>query len=61
EGGRHAPDYVVKLLVPLPDAARLAAAAGALAVTRPGAQDAVPDAADVVALAEHAANPDRPT
>ncbi|MFB8229867.1 ribokinase [Cellulosimicrobium sp. NPDC055967] len=35
----------------LPDAARLAAAAGALAVTRPGAQDAVPDGADVVALA----------
>ncbi|MFI8522986.1 ribokinase [Promicromonospora sukumoe] len=34
-------------------AARLAGAAGALAVTRPGAQDAVPDAADVVALAEH--------
>ena len=33
-------------------AARLAGAAGALAVTRPGAQDAVPDAADVVALAE---------
>ncbi|CPU65825.1 Uncharacterised protein [Mycobacteroides abscessus] len=30
-------------------------------MTRPGAQDAVPDAADVVALAEHAANPDRPT
>ncbi|MGO1339812.1 MAG: PfkB family carbohydrate kinase, partial [Cellulosimicrobium funkei] len=45
----------------LPDAARLAAAAGALAVTRPGAQDAVPDAADDVALAERAANPDRPT
>jgi len=39
----------------LPDAARLAAAAGALAVTRPGAQDAVPDAADVVALAERTA------
>jgi ribokinase len=39
----------------LPDAARLAAAAGALAVTRSGAQDAVPDAADVVALAERAA------
>ncbi|ARU51122.1 ribokinase [Cellulosimicrobium cellulans] len=38
----------------LPDAARLAAAAGALAVTRPGAQDAVPDAADVVALARRA-------
>jgi ribokinase len=36
----------------LSDAARLAGAAGALAVTRPGAQDAVPDAADVVALAE---------
>lgn len=36
----------------LPRAARLAGAAGALAVTRPGAQDAVPDAADVVALAE---------
>ncbi|MFD7308684.1 ribokinase [Promicromonospora sp. NPDC059942] len=34
-------------------AARLAGAAGALAVTRPGAQDAVPDAAAVVALAEH--------
>ncbi|MFJ3408130.1 ribokinase [Promicromonospora sp. NPDC090134] len=33
-------------------AARLAGAAGALAVTRPGAQDAVPDAAAVVALAE---------
>jgi ribokinase len=38
----------------LPDAARLAAAAGALAVTRPGAQDAVPEAADVVALAHRA-------
>jgi ribokinase len=35
----------------LADAARLAGAAGALAVTRPGAQDAVPDADDVVALA----------
>ena len=35
----------------LADAARLAGAAGALAVTRPGAQDAVPHAADVVALA----------
>jgi ribokinase len=35
----------------LVEAARLAGAAGALAVTRPGAQDAVPDAADVVALA----------
>jgi len=35
----------------LVQAARLAGAAGALAVTRPGAQDAVPDAADVVALA----------
>lgn len=34
------------------DAARLAGAAGALAVTRPGAQDAVPAAADVAALAE---------
>jgi len=33
-------------------AARVAGAAGALAVTRFGAQDAVPDAADVVALAE---------
>ncbi|MEV0890360.1 ribokinase [Promicromonospora sp. NPDC050262] len=33
-------------------AAHLAGSAGALAVTRPGAQDAVPDAADVVALAE---------
>jgi ribokinase len=32
-------------------AARLAGAAGALAVTRSGAQDAVPEAADVVALA----------
>ena len=36
----------------LVEAARLAGAAGALAVTRSGAQDAVPDAADVVALAE---------
>ncbi|MFD2792507.1 ribokinase [Promicromonospora vindobonensis] len=36
----------------LGDAARLAGAAGALAVTRPGAQDAVPAAADVAALAE---------
>lgn len=36
----------------LVESARLAGAAGALAVTRPGAQDAVPDAADVVALAE---------
>ncbi|MBD8078615.1 ribokinase [Cellulosimicrobium arenosum] len=36
----------------LPDAARLASAAGALAVTRPGAQDAVPSAAEVVALSE---------
>ncbi|GAA4701854.1 ribokinase [Promicromonospora umidemergens] len=36
----------------LVDAARLAGAAGALAVTRPGAQDAVPEAADVAALAE---------
>jgi ribokinase len=35
----------------LVEAARLAGAAGALAVTRSGAQDAVPDAADVVALA----------
>jgi ribokinase len=35
----------------LVEAARLAGAAGALAVTRAGAQDAVPDAADVVALA----------
>jgi ribokinase len=35
----------------LADAARLAGAAGALAVTRPGAQDSVPAAADVVALA----------
>ncbi|WP_435737405.1 ribokinase [Cellulosimicrobium sp. PMB13] len=35
----------------LPTAARLAAAAGALAVTRRGAQDAVPDEHDVVALA----------
>lgn len=33
-------------------AARLAGAAGALAVTRPGAQDAVPDADAVVALVE---------
>ncbi|MFE7505811.1 ribokinase [Promicromonospora sp. NPDC057488] len=39
-------------LAGLARAARLAGAAGALAVTRPGAQDAVPDAADVVALAE---------
>lgn len=45
----------------LPDAARLAAAAGALAVTRPGAQDAVPDAADVVALARRAEDSARPT
>ncbi|WP_353708177.1 ribokinase [Cellulosimicrobium sp. ES-005] len=45
----------------LPDAARLAAAAGALAVTRPGAQDAVPDAADVVALARRAEGLTRPT
>lgn len=36
------------------DAARLATAAAALAVTRPGAQDAVPDAADVAALAGRA-------
>ncbi|GAB2471943.1 ribokinase [Promicromonospora xylanilytica] len=36
----------------LTDAARLAGAAGALAVTRPGAQDAVPDAAEVAALAD---------
>ncbi|WP_454042558.1 ribokinase [Cellulosimicrobium sp. Marseille-Q8652] len=35
----------------LVDAARLAAAAGALAVARPGAQDAVPAAADVATLA----------
>ncbi|WP_251149742.1 ribokinase [Cellulosimicrobium sp. Marseille-Q4280] len=35
----------------LTEAARRAAAAGALAVGRPGAQDAVPDEADVVALA----------
>ncbi|SKC71743.1 ribokinase [Krasilnikoviella flava] len=35
----------------LPEAARLAAAAGALAVTRPGAQDAVPAASEVAALA----------
>jgi len=35
----------------LADAARLAAAAGALAVTRPGAQDAVPAASEVAALA----------
>lgn len=35
----------------LVDAARLATAAAALAVTRPGAQDAVPSAADVAALA----------
>ncbi|MFI6424302.1 ribokinase [Promicromonospora sp. NPDC050880] len=39
-------------LAGLAQAARLAGAAGALAVTRPGAQDAVPDAADVAALAE---------
>ncbi|PUB27037.1 ribokinase [Promicromonospora sp. AC04] len=36
----------------LVEAAQVAGAAGALAVTRFGAQDAVPDAADVVALAE---------
>jgi ribokinase len=36
----------------LVDAARVAGAAGALAVTRVGAQDAVPDAAAVAALAE---------
>jgi ribokinase len=35
----------------LPDAARLASAAGALAVTRPGAQEAVPTAVEVAALA----------
>ncbi|MGF0116944.1 ribokinase [Promicromonospora sp. Marseille-Q5078] len=35
----------------LPEAARLAAAAGALAVTRRGAQDAVPGATEVAALA----------
>ncbi|RPF23399.1 ribokinase [Myceligenerans xiligouense] len=35
----------------LDDAARLATAAGALAVTCPGAQDAIPTAADVAALA----------
>ncbi|ALG10337.1 PfkB family carbohydrate kinase [Kibdelosporangium phytohabitans] len=35
----------------LPDAARLACAAGALAVTRPGAQGAVPTAAEVAAFA----------
>ncbi|MFC6510095.1 ribokinase [Promicromonospora citrea] len=39
-------------LAGLADAARLAGAAAALAVTRPGAQDAVPDAAEVAALAE---------
>ncbi|WP_274993089.1 ribokinase [Promicromonospora iranensis] len=39
----------------LAEAARLAGAAGALAVTRPGAQDAVPRAADVAALAERLA------
>jgi len=38
----------------LPAAARLAAAAGALAVTRPGAQDAVPAASEVAALADTA-------
>ncbi|QRP43231.1 ribokinase [Amycolatopsis sp. FDAARGOS 1241] len=36
---------------PLADAARLACAAGALAVTRPGAQAAVPTAEEVAALA----------
>ncbi|MFH5823776.1 ribokinase [Georgenia sp. AZ-5] len=36
---------------PLADAARLASAAGALAVTRPGAQDAVPTAEETAALA----------
>ncbi|ONI77817.1 ribokinase [Actinosynnema sp. ALI-1.44] len=35
----------------LPDAARLACAAGALAVTRPGAQGAVPTAAEVASFA----------
>lgn len=35
----------------LADAAHVATAAAALAVTRPGAQDAAPDAADVAALA----------
>nr|CEL13458.1 Ribokinase [Kibdelosporangium sp. MJ126-NF4] len=35
----------------LPDAARLACAAGALAVTRPGAQGAVPTAAEIAAFA----------
>ncbi|MFI5591987.1 ribokinase [Amycolatopsis sp. NPDC051758] len=35
----------------LPNAARLASAAGALAVTRPGAQEAVPTAVEVAALA----------
>jgi ribokinase len=39
----------------LTEAARLAGAAGALAVTRPGAQDAVPDAGAVAALAERLA------
>lgn len=35
---------------PLPDAVRYAAAAGALAVTRPGAQDAMPTRAEVESL-----------
>lgn len=37
--------------LPLPDAARLACAAAALAVTRPGAQDAVPTAEEVATFA----------
>ncbi|TCO59821.1 ribokinase [Actinocrispum wychmicini] len=37
--------------LPLSEAARLACAAGALAVTRPGAQDAVPTAAEVAEFA----------
>jgi ribokinase len=41
----------------LAEAARLAGAAGALAVTRPGAQDAVPDAGAVTALAAALSRP----
>jgi ribokinase len=47
--------------VPIADAARLAGAAGALAVTRPGAQQAAPAAADVLALAEGRLAADRPS
>lgn len=47
--------------VPIADAARLAGAAGALAVTRPGAQQSAPAAADVLALAEDRPSADRPS